>query len=834
WWRGVVEGDGGRLWVDGSGGENTERSMRHVAVSLTQEETLSLLQEVGGAYRMQIQELLLAALGLTLGEVTVSLEGHGREEEWLGRVDLTRTVGWFTTVYPVRLAVQGMDEEAALRRVKEQLRSVPSHGIGYGVLRYLLGEDLGGEEPGEVSFNYLGQFDQVLGDEALFRAAEEPSGPARSPRAEQRSLLGLTAAVANGQLRLDWAYSENLHRRETIEEWAQRYLAELRSLMSHCRGVLAGRQGKYTPSDFSLAGLGMADLDRILGAEWGIEDVYPLSPLQEGLLFHSLYAPGSVVYLSQLLCRLEGGVDEPAFEEACRRVVMNHSTLRTSFRWEGLERPLQVVHGQVEVVLRHEDWRGLPALGRESRRAELLRTDRRAGFDLARAPLMRWTLIRTGEHDYEFLWSHHHILLDGWSFSAIAGEFLAGYEALRSGREPEPARHLPYRQYIAWLERKDSAASEQYWRQALAGFTEPTSLAALGRHGSGPRGSFAYEARLSPSMTAALSAQARRHRLTLNTLTQGAWGVLLGRYSAQQDVVFGATVSGRPPDLPGVDAMVGLFINTLPVRLAVPGQTPVLSWLEDLQRRQAELRQYEHSPLVQVQSWSEVPRGRELFDSILVFENYPREAAMRREGLSLRVAEVRSFEQTSYPLTVTAAPGEEMVLSIDSDRVYFDEVVVLRLVAHLRNLVESLASPPDEAGWRLSDLPLLSAAERHQLLWGWNDTAAGVREQCVHELFERQAEATPDALAVVAGGERCSYRELNVRANRLAHRLRRLGVGPEVLVGLCLERSLDLIVAVLAVLKAGGAYLPLDPVHPAERLALMLSEAGASRVVTRS
>ncbi|HSS49492.1 MAG TPA: condensation domain-containing protein, partial [Thermoanaerobaculia bacterium] len=568
----------------------------------------------------------------------------------------------------------------------------------------------------EVSFNYQGQLDQVLPEDALFGPAGEARGPQRSPRAARTYRLDVGGAVAGGQLQVLFGYSGDLYHRSTIERLAERFVASLRSLIAHCRSVVEREAAVYTPSDFPLARLDGEVLDRILGGEWGIEDLYPLSPLQEGLVFHSLYAPGSGVYLSQLLCRLSGEVDERAFEEACRRVVMNHPVLRTSFRWEGLERPLQVVHGRVAVGLRREDWRGLPVGERESRLAELLRTDRQAGFDLSRAPLMRWTLIRTGEQEHEFLWSHHHVLLDGWSFSAIAGEFLACYEALRSGREPEPARHLPYRQYIAWLERQDSAATEQYWRQALAGFDEPTSLASIGRHGSEPSGSFACEARLSAALTGELSAQARRHRLTLNTLTQGAWGVLLGRYSRQPDVVFGATVSGRPPDLPGVDAMVGLFINTLPVRLAVSGETPVLAWLEDLQRRQVELRQYEHSPLVQVRSWSEVPHGRDLFESILVFESYPREAAMRREGLSLRVAEVRSFEQTSYPLTVTAAPGEELLLSIDSDRSYFDEVVVLRLVAHLHNLVESLASPPDEAGWRLSDLPLLSAAERHQLL----------------------------------------------------------------------------------------------------------------------
>ncbi|HSF42700.1 MAG TPA: amino acid adenylation domain-containing protein [Thermoanaerobaculia bacterium] len=846
WWLRQGEGAADGLPpVDQPGGADTEASTFWLPITFSAEETRALLNEVPKAYRTQINDVLLTALVQALGgpggSLRVALEGHGREEILEG-VDLSRTVGWFTTVFPVLLSLDPIapqDPGRALRAVKEQLRAIPNRGIGYGLLRYLRGDQtvtalLERMPHPQVSFNYQGQLDQILAEDSLFKRTGEARGPQRSLRAARTYLLEVGGAVALGQLRVQFSYSGNLYHRSTIERLAGQFASRLRSLIAHCRSVIE-REAGYTPSDFPLARLGQGTLDRILGTEWGIEDLYPLSPLQEGLIFHSLYAPGSGVYVSQLLCRLVGPVDELAFEEACRRVVMNHSILRTSFLWQDLDRPLQVVHGRVAVAVRSEDWRHLPPQERESRLAELLRADREAGFDLSQAPLMRWALIRTGEQEHQFLWSHHHILMDGWSFSAVAGEFLACYEALRSGREPELARHPPYRNYIAWIEQQDLADAEQYWRRALEGFVEPTSLASIRRpDSSGPRGSIGHGARLSPAVTAALSAQARRHRLTLNTLTQGAWGVLLGRYSGQDDVVFGVTGSGRPPDLPGVDSMVGFFINTLPVRLEVSGQTPVLAWLEDLQRRQVEQRQYEHSALVQVQSWSEVPHGRDLFESILVFENYPREAAMQREGLSLGVAQVRSFEQTNYPLTVSAAPGEQMALSIDAERTHFDEIVVQRLFEHLRNLVEGLAFPADEASWRLSDLPLLSEAERHQLLRDWNDTESGATpSQPVHQLFERQAERTPDAVALVAGAEPCSYRDLDQQANRLAHHLRRLGVGPEVAVGLCVERSQTAVVGLLAILKAGGAYVPMDPAYPRERLTFLIEDSGVEVVLAQ-
>ncbi len=843
WWLAQGEPGSARLPLDGPGGEDTEASTSWVGVALTVEETQALLQEVPAAFRTQINDVLLTALALALagsgGSLNVALEGHGREEI-APDLDLSRTVGWFTSLFPVRLEVPaGGDPAETLQTVKEHLRALPGRGLGYGLLRHLGTEGtssrLAGQPWPEISFNYLGQFDRVLPGDSLFVQAGEPAGPSRSLCARRLHRLDVVGAVAGGRLRMNWGHGGGVLRRPTVERLAERFLACLRELIGVCGSAVKTHRGSYTPSDFPLAGLDRQGLAQLLGGEWGVEDVYPLSPLQEGMLFHTRYNPGSGVYVAQLLSRFRGELDERVLAEACRRVVDQHPILRTSFHWHDLPRPLQVVHGEVEVDIERLDWRDLDGAGQDFRLERLLHEDRERGFDPARAPLVRWTLIRTGDAEHRLLWSNHHILLDGWSFSVLSAEFLATLDALRRGTEPAPVRQRPYRDYIAWIEARDRPALEAYWRQALAGWSEPTPLPAAMEADPGPAGTQTRVLRLDPDATASLEEQARRHQLTLNTLAQAAWGVLLGRHSGREDVVFGSTVSGRPAELPGVESMVGLFINTLPVRLQIPGRSPLLPWLRDLQRRQSEVRQHEHAPLVEIQRWSEVPGGRALFDSILVFENYPREDSMRQDGGGggIAVSDVRAVEQSHYPLSAVVAPGAGLGLRLDFDRARYDAPLADRLLGHLRNLLAGMASHLRAGGEApLSELPMLAVEERRQVLADW-DQGAAHPVRCLHEEFAARVAEAPDRAAVVFAGEALSYGELDRRANRLARHLLRHGAGPERLVGLFVERSLETVLGILGILKSGAAYLPLDPLYPPERLRFMLEDAGVSILVTQ-
>jgi non-ribosomal peptide synthetase component F len=562
-----------------------------------------------------------------------------------------------------------------------------------------------------------------------------------------------------------------------------------------------------------------------------VEDIYPLSPMQEGMLFHTLYEPDTGVYFQQLRCTLRGELDVAAFMRAWQQLADRHPILRTAFVWEESDQPLQVVHRQVELPWEQQDWRGLTPAAQHERFEAWLLADRRQGFELDTPPLMRFGLFRIADTAYSFVWSHHHLLLDGWSMPLVFDEVFTCYDAFRRRRAVRLERVRPYRDYIAWLQQQSQAQAESFWRQTLRGFSTPTPLLfdRPAADGDGPHLA-ELRARLPEATTAALQAFARQHQLTLNTIAQGAWALLLSRYSGEEDVLFGATVAGRPAGLPGIERTPGLFINTLPVRLHVDPRAGVATWLKGVQAQQAALRQYEHTPLVQIQAWSEVAHGSALFESLLVFENYPLDSSTQPELAGLAVQDVRFAEATNYPITLEVAPGRQLALVISYDRRRFDAGAMARALRHLQTLFEGIASGPDRP---TADLPLLSAEERQQLLVEWNATGrAFSADLCVHQLFEAQAARTPEATALIVAGRQVSYRELNQRANQVAHYLRGLGVGPESRVGIFMERSLDLLTALLGILKAGGAYAALDPAYPQQRLALMLQEAQLELLLT--
>ncbi|MBV8349636.1 MAG: AMP-binding protein, partial [Mycolicibacterium sp.] len=429
---------------------------------------------------------------------------------------------------------------------------------------------------------------------------------------------------------------------------------------------------------------------------------------------------------------------------------------------------------------------------------------------------------------------HHHLLMDGWSSFLILKDVLAFYGALSEGRDCrlEPVR--PYRDYIHWLQRQDRLQAEEFWRRKLKGFAAPTPL--LGSQAAGGYEHQDYEAAqevsaVPPSLTAALQSFARRHNLTLSTIVQGAWAILLSRTSGEEDVVFGSVVSGRPPDLMGAESMVGLFINTLPVRARLSPDQTVLPWLKSFQDELAELRQYEHSPLTEVQRLSDAPRDQPLFESLLSFDNYPVDASARGRVDAVQVSNMRVIGPINYPLSLVVVPREELSIRVSYDPRRFDAATIGRMLGHFQTLLEEVVTDPDR---RLAELPLLTEAERRQVLVEWNRTeAAFPKDRCLHELFEEQVERTPDAIAAAFEGRRLTYRGLNARANQLARHLQGLGVGPDTLVAICVERSLQMLVGLLGILKAGGAYVPLDPAYPSERLAFMLEDSQARVLLTQ-
>ncbi len=562
------------------------------------------------------------------------------------------------------------------------------------------------------------------------------------------------------------------------------------------------------------------------------EDVYPLTPLQQGLLFHSLYEPQSGVYIEQLSCLLRGHLDHAAFLDAWRMVIARSTPLRTAFVWQELDKPVQVVlPGEAPPII-ELDWRDAPESDQRKRLREFLRNDRLTDFDLAKPPLMRLALIRVAEDARYLIWTHHHIVLDGWCLPIILSDLFACYAFLKGGPEPGEPQSPAYRNYVEWIVSQDQTAAEQYWRKTLSGITSATSLL-TDRSPDGTQTEAGYgmhRLTISAARTSAIHDFASKERITVNTLVQGAWALLLSRYCGEEDVLFGTTVSGRSADVPGVETMLGLFINTLPLRVTVSPDALRRDWLRELLQQNAELRQYEHTSLAQIQSWSQMPRGSHLFDSLLVFDNHPTDRTLDDGGAGLTAHDVYLEGQTNYPLTVNVVPGESLCFLLSYQKKTFSPERVQRIAEHLDVVLGQLVKQPDT---RLLAIEVLGAEERRQVVEEWNATKRSYAPATVPELIYACVRREPEAVAVRLDEQSLSYEELWLRSSAVAAELRRRGVGPDVLVGICAERSLELVIGLLGILQAGGAYVPIDPSYPADRIAYMLADAAPAVLLTQ-
>ncbi|MGW7819955.1 non-ribosomal peptide synthase/polyketide synthase [Streptomyces puniciscabiei] len=812
-------------------------SVRTVRTRADRATTEALLRRVPGVYRTQVNDVLLSALGRVLADwtgadrITVALEGHGREEDLADGADLSRTVGWFTTQYPVTLTPAAPDDwGGTLKAVKERLRAVPRRGLGYQALAHLgsphpQARALGELPLPQVCFTYHGQWESASGGD--FAPAADVPGRDMDPGAPLDHLLDVSAAVSDGELEITWHYSDQVHRADTVRALADAMAGALTAITEHCARPDAGGR---TPSDFPLARLDQAAVDRLAGDGRDVEDLLPLTPLQEGMLFHRLVGGPDDTYVDQAALLLEGVGDPDALAAAWQRVTDRTPALRTSVVWEGVPVPLQVVHRAARLPVEQLDWRSLDDEERAARFHRLRADDLARGLDLATAPLMRLTLVRLPDARVHLLWTSHHLILDGWSLAQVLTEVVEEYAALTSGTVSRPPARRPFGDYVHWLAAQDTDAARAHWRTVLDGFATPTPLPAdrIPRPGHETRSAGVHTAQLSAEVSARLTRTARTAGLTLGTVVQGAWALLLSRYSAEPDVVFGTTVSGRPDDLPGVESMVGMFINTLPTRVRVDGGRTATAWLRELQEAQAMDRRFAAVSLAELTALSDVPAGSPLFDSMVAFENYPFDSA-RTAASGIRLAGVSSRDATNYPLVLRAYQGEHLGFDLAYDPELFDAASVRALAGRLCLLLTELADDPERP---LSALAWTTAEERHRLLVDFNGTETGRPTETLVDLFTAQAARTPHAEAVTCGADRLDYATLDALSGRLAHRLAELGAGPERFVALALPRSTDLVAAVLAVLKTGAAYLPVDPALPAERVARLLDDAAPVALVT--
>ena len=781
----------------------SQHRMTHVQTRLDRHQTQRLLHEAPHAYRTRTGELLLCALTRTLchgsdqAQVLIQLQGPGRDALF-DAIDLSRSLGHFTWQFPVRLnAAPSLAQ--TIKGIKAHLRAVPNHGLGFGALRYLgdthSREALAALPLPQVTFSYCDPLDSSVG-EPLFTSGDE---------APLDNGLHIRGQVQDGELTLGWHFNQALFEPATIQTLADVLGEQLHRLIEHC---CTPDQGAVTPEDVPLAQVSQAQLDRLIDTPRQLEDLYPLSPMQQGMLFHAQLDTDQGDYLQQLQLDV-AGLDIERFQRAWQATLDSHGILRSSFHWgDGLTEPLQRVNRHLTAEFTCHGQGSLDA-------RQLADQERERGFDLGKAPLLRWAALQQGSDHWHLVFTSHHILLDGWSTSQLFAQLMQHYHGL-----PVPPSRARFRDYIAWLQGRDQQADLDFWQQYLQGQDAPTLLAPQTVNAApGPVEHGCCERVLDATRTRALERLARSARVTVNTLVQAAWALLLQQYSAQASVAFGITVAGRPATLAHADEQMGLFINTLPVIVQPRPEQPLGQWLQALQADNLRLREHEHSPLFEIQRLF----GGVLFDTLLVFENYPVDEALQQQtDDQLQIGAITAHGQTHYPVSVAVGLGQCLDIKLHHrlDRVppARAEQISAHLLAWLQALSEACATQA------LGELAIAHAQPAPAL-----PTVPAV---CIHELFEQQARRSPEAIALVDDHGHLSYGQLQHQAEHIARYLIELGLAPQGRVGLALPPSFNRIAALLGILKAGGCYVPLDPSYPAERLQHIIDDSGLTLLVS--
>ncbi|MFI2215183.1 amino acid adenylation domain-containing protein, partial [Streptomyces sp. NPDC020141] len=823
-----------------------DATVRRVSVNLSAEVTSALLTAVPAAFHTGAEQVLLTGLAAAVTEwrgersaagdgFLVDVEGHGRVPLTDG-VDLSRTVGWFTGIHPVRLGLGPIDPSEvrsggraagrAVKRIKEQVRAVPGDGLGHGILRRLNP----GTAPGlaelptaQIGFNYLGRFSAPpveTGATAWSPAAE--GGPVGGvggafPVSHALEAEGEIHESADGpRLTLTLVRPERLldetSARALVEGWA----AMLTGLAAHASETGAGGR---TPSDFPLVALDQEQIEELETEAPELTDILPVTPLQEGFLFHATFDERETdIYVEQFDLGLEGPLDSATLRASWEAVVARHDSLRAGFRQlPGVDRPVQVIAREVTLPWREEDLSALDEAGAAAGAERLGIEERSRRFDLARPPLLRILLVKTGPDRHRLLITLHHIVLDGWSLPILMSDLWAAYEAGGTTRELPPA--TPYRGYLRWLARQDREEAREAWRQTLIGADEPTRVAPAETAvvASAPFGR--VSARAGAELTHALRDLVRTRGLTLNTVVQTAWARVVGQLAGRADVVFGATVAGRPAELPGMESMLGLFINTVPVRVRLDPAQTVAGLLAELQAEQSALLDHQYLGLTEIQRLAGPGAA---FDTLMAFENYPGDpdAQPPTEGLTLTDSTAR--ESTNFPLIMIVNPADdEITFRLEHLLSAFDGPTAHSLARRVVSVLEQMAAAPDAP---LSRIEVLETAERALVVDRWNATDRPVPAPTLVALFEAQARRTPDAVAVVGTGPdpTWSYAELDRIADRVARGLGARGVRRGDLVGVVMERSADLVAVLLGVAKAGAGFVPVDPSWPGARTRIVL------------
>ncbi|WP_028778292.1 non-ribosomal peptide synthetase [Shimazuella kribbensis] len=802
--------------------ENREQDAGHISFRLPVDETKLLLTQSYQAYRARVTELLLAALIRSYhawagnDAVTIDLEGHGREESFGVGTDLSRTVGWFTSIYPIRFQMDGEDWDILVPKVQDLISRVPKQGISYGMLKHLNRLDLAASSP--ISFNYLGQF-QDDPTSIWDSSTSEGIGTLVDPTLRRPYALDIWSIIQDEQLEVKFIYDPVQFSKVQITSWITLYQQQLNLLIQHC----VKKKPQPMLVDFPLAKLEKEELLQVPSLQ-DVKSIYLLSPLQEGMLFHSLYEANEQAYVIQMTMDITGELDTRLFAEAWDHLVERHSQLSISLWWKGVKIPHQIAWKQMNIPIYHENWIGFNKEEQDQFLADYLTKDSKKAFDLDKPPLMRLGVFSIKENKHQVVWSYHHVILDGWSMPVVLEEFLQIYQLLLDQRSVQLPTISSYEVYFQWLQEQDEELAKSYWSHQLAD-AKPAEIAISTTSGISTHGEWITY--LSEEITEDIKRFAKSQKVTMNTVIQAAWGIFLAAYSGQSDLVYGTTVSGRPGSLSGVEQIVGPFINTIPVRIDLSKDMQMEQYLTSLQQQLKDTEEYSYVPLTKIADWAGIGIEEPLFHYLLVMENYQ----MRDfKNATLQISNLKGLEKSHYPLVLVVAPGETLFFKWMYDNSKFDKKMIVRFMRLFTQLLKQFIQSSSTS---VANLDLLLEEEKAQLN-NWHHSKEIAYPLSTLERIVAHSMNCPDQIAIQSKDGEWTYGELYQNASQLAYYLGMSDVKTGDCVGVLLDRSIDLVTSVMAIHLIGAAYVPIDPAYPEDRIKWMIQDADLDVVITNS
>ena len=800
-----------------------ETGYADVRIAFNEEQTENLVRRAGKAFNTEINDLLISAIGMSVRGVTgqakvaIGLEGHGREEIHK-KMDIDRTVGWFTIKYPIVVECH-KDIRRSIVSTKDMVRKVPAHGLGYGLLHELQ------EISADIYFNYLGQMD-TESNAAFFstgKSTEEENGISGT--------IDMNGYIVEGKLSFLVRYDRSRFSAETIERFTTLYQQYLIESIAYC---CAQERTAKTASDYSANDLTSMDLS-VLHHRFAdpneMDDIYSLTSLQEGILYHNIADGESTDYVTQIVYAFNGETEEAIIKQALKLLVMRHDVVRTAIIHEQLSKPRQILVNNRQVEYEKIDLSGLGKLEQEKKVAELAGLNLHRGFDLQHDSLLRVKYLVLSPTDRKIIWSYHHIIFDGWSTNMLFGDFVAYCNHLSNGRSmsdmermvaEEKNQTAAYGEYVDWIEQQDRELGLSYWDELLADYDETAEIKPLMKPEPTEKQMERIGMQLSDETTKKLLQTAVSHQITINTIAESALGIVLQQYSGAKDVVFGKVVSGRNADVRGIENIVGLFVNTIPTRLRSRDDTTVSELWKELQEQGTESDQYSYCSLADIQRLTK--QKGDLIKVLYAFENYyVNEEKMSEEG-GLQFVMEAAREQTNYAITLSAyLSGDHLVFDVLYNPNHYVMDEIQSILARIQTVLLSARANPEGA---VSAIETITEPEKVQILGEFNETTSDYpRDKTVVDLLEEQVRKFPEKTAVVFGDEQLTYAVLNQKANQLAGKLRELGVKPDDFVAIMAERRIETIIGICGILKAGGAYVPIDPTNPQERIDYILQDS---------